>query len=79
MKQPGFFDVEEQLARLSGLGDQLELFSRTVGFEVFRPDLDKALVYSDGSKGGRPPFDPVLIVKILLIQTMNTLSDERTE
>ncbi|GLQ64135.1 hypothetical protein GCM10007867_29810 [Gluconobacter cerinus] len=28
MKQAGFFDVEERLARLSGLGDQLEAFSR---------------------------------------------------
>ncbi|KXV03123.1 transposase, partial [Acetobacter cerevisiae] len=79
MNQPGFFDVEERLARLSGLGDQLEAFSRTVDFEVFRPDLDKALAYSDGSKGGRPPFDPVLMFKILVIQTLNTLSDERTE
>ncbi|WP_158093010.1 hypothetical protein [Gluconobacter sp. DsW_058] len=34
MKRLGFFDVEEQLARLSGLGDQLEAFSRTVDFEV---------------------------------------------
>ena len=65
MKQPGFFDVEERLARLSGLGDQLEAFSRTVDFEVFRPELEKALAYSDGSKGGRPPFDPVLMFKIL--------------
>ena len=40
MKQTGFFDVEERLARLSGLGDQLEAFSRTVDFEVFRPDLE---------------------------------------
>ena len=32
MKQPGFFDVEGRLARLSGLGDQLEAFSRTVDF-----------------------------------------------
>ncbi|WP_284263753.1 transposase, partial [Gluconobacter japonicus] len=79
MKQPGFFDVEERLARLSGLGDQLEAFSRTVDFEVFRPDLEKALAYSDGSKGGRPPFDPVLMFKILVIQTLNNLSDERTE
>ncbi|BCI66616.1 IS5 family transposase ISMac22 [Acetobacter aceti] len=79
MNQPGFFDVEERLARLSGLGDQLEAFSRTVDFEVFRPDLDKALSYSDGRKGGRPPFDPVLMFKILVIQTLNTLSDERTE
>ncbi|GBR05915.1 hypothetical protein AOE01nite_36140 [Acetobacter oeni] len=52
MKQPGFFDVEERLARLSGLGDQLEAFSRTVDFEVFRPGLDKGLAYADGSKGG---------------------------
>ncbi|NVN38774.1 transposase, partial [Komagataeibacter swingsii] len=79
MKQTGFFDVEERLARLSGLGDQLEAFSRTVDFEVFRPDLEKALAYSDDSKGGRPPFDPVLMFKILVIQTLNNLSDERTE
>ncbi|MFT9366961.1 MAG: transposase, partial [Gluconobacter sp.] len=79
MMQPGFFDVEDRLARLSGLGDQLEAFSRTVDFEVFRPDLEKALAYADGSKGGRPPFDPVLMFKILVIQTLNNLSDERTE
>jgi hypothetical protein len=70
MKQSGFFDVDERLARLSGLGDQLEAFSRTVDFEVFRPDLEKALAYSDGSKGGRPPFDPVLMFKILVIQNL---------
>ena len=79
IKQAGFFDVEERLARLSGLGDQLEVFSRTVDFEVFRPELEKALAYSDGSKGGRPPFDPVLMFRILVIQTLNNLSDERTE
>jgi uncharacterized protein YhfF len=48
MTQSGFFDVEERFARLSGLGDQLEAFSRTVDFEVFRPELNKALAYSDG-------------------------------
>ncbi|MBF0853767.1 transposase [Gluconobacter wancherniae] len=79
VKQAGFFDVEERLARLSGLGDQLEAFSRTVDFETFRPDQEKTLAYSDGSKGGRPLFDPVLILKILVIQTLNNLSDERTE
>jgi transposase len=41
--------------------------------------MEKALAYSDGSKGGRPPFDPVLMFKILIIQTLNNLSDERTE
>ena len=79
MKQPGFFDVEERLARLSGPGDQLEAFPRTVDFEVFRPDQEKALAYSGGRKGGRPPFDPVSMFKILVIQTLNKLSDERME
>ena len=79
MNQPDFFDVEERLARLRGLGDQLEAFFRTVDFKVFRPDLEKALAYSDGRKGGHPPFDPMLMFKILVIQTLNNLSDERTE
>lgn len=79
MVQPGFFDVDERLARLSDLGDQLEAFARAVDFEQFRPDLEQALAYADASKGGRPPIDPVLMFKILVIQTINTLSDERTE
>ncbi|WP_408872764.1 IS5 family transposase [Gluconobacter roseus] len=74
-----FFDVDERLARLSGLGDQLQAFSRTVNFEAFRPDLEKAPAYLRRSKGGRLPFDSVLMFKILVIQTLNNLSDERTE
>jgi len=50
-----------------------------VDFEVFRPDLDKALAYADGSKGGRPPFDPVLMFEILVTQALNNLSYKRTE
>ncbi|MEZ0497299.1 IS5 family transposase [Sphingomonas sp. IW22] len=79
MDQRGFFDVEDRLSRLSDLGDQLEAFSRAVDFEQFRPDLERTLAYSDGAKGGRPPIDPVLMFKVLVIQTINTLSDERTE
>jgi len=79
MDQPGFFDVDERLARLSDLGDQLEAFSRAVDFEQFRPALEKALAHADGRKDGRPPIDPVLMFKVLVIQTINTLSDERSE
>ena len=60
---PGFFDVDERLKRLSDLGDQLEAFTAAVDFEEFRPELEKALAYSDGAKGGRPPFDPVMMFK----------------
>jgi transposase, IS5 family len=78
-RQPGLFDVDERLRRLSDIGDQLEAFTAVVDFEMFRPDLMTALNYSDGTKGGRPPFDPVLMFKILVIQAQNNLSDERAE
>lgn len=77
--QSGFFDVDDRLKRLSGLGDQLEAFGAAVDFEIFRADLVASLAYSDGAQGGRPPFDPVMMFKILVIQTANNLSDERTE
>lgn len=77
--QPGFFDIDERLKRLSDLGDQLETFAGAVDFEIFRADLVRALAYSDGSQGGRPPFDPVMMFKVLVIQAANSLSDERCE
>jgi len=77
--QPGFFDVDVRLQQLSVLGDQLEAFRAVVDFEIFRPELSAALAYSDGAQGGRPPFDPVMMFKILVIQTTNNLSDERAE
>ena len=50
-----------------------------MGFEIFRADLDTALAYADGRKGGRPPYDPVLMFKTLIIQAQNNLSDDRAE
>ena len=50
--QPGFFDVEDRLKRLSDLGDQLEAFSAAVDFELFRPTLDAALAYSMARRAG---------------------------
>jgi transposase, IS5 family len=76
---PGFFDVDDRLKRLSDLGDQLEAFQAAVDFEIFRADLNAALDYRSGLQGGRPPFDPVMMFKILVIQAANSLSDERAE
>ena len=77
--QPGFFDVAERRKRLSDLGDQALAFAKVVDFEILRPELSKALAYSVGAQGRRPPFDPVTMLKILMIQAANILSDERAE
>jgi transposase, IS5 family len=76
-RQAGLFDVDHRLKRLSDLGDQLEAFEAAVEFEAFRPELNAALTDSDGTPRRRPPFDPVMMFNILVIQTTNNLSDER--
>ena len=43
--QPGFFNIDDRLKRLSDLGDQLETFRSAVDFELFRPELNAALSY----------------------------------
>jgi transposase, IS5 family len=80
MRRPaGFFDLEDRLAGLSKKGDDLERLADVVDFERFRPELERAVPRADRSKGGRPPFDHVLMFKVLILQTQNNLSDERTE
>jgi hypothetical protein len=46
---------------------------------MFRAELEQAVPRADGTKGGRPAFDHVLMFKILLLQAMHGLSDERCE
>jgi IS5 family transposase len=77
--QVGFFDVDERLNDLSAKGDDLERLLAVVNFELFRPDLARAVPRSNGTKGGRPPFDHVFMWKVLVLQASHSLSDERTE
>jgi IS5 family transposase len=78
-RQPGFFDVDERLRELSAKGDDLERIAALMDFERFRPALQQAVPRSDSAKGGRPAFDHVLMFKVLLLQAMHALSDERAE
>jgi IS5 family transposase len=79
MAQLGFFDVDERLAALSAAGDPLERLSEVVDFELFLPVLDAALARSDRSRGGRPPYNPVLMFKVLVLQALYSLSDDAAE
>ena len=78
-RSPGFFDVDERLVELSAKGDDLERVKTLVDFEIFRSVLAAAVPRADRSNGGRPPFDHVFMFKVLILQTMHALSDERTE
>jgi len=79
MNQPGFFDLEERYAALSQQGDPLEVLERKIPWESFRGRLEKAFLKQRKSPAGRKPYDVVLMLKVLVLQSLYNLSDEQTE
>ncbi|VWX53293.1 hypothetical protein NOVOSPHI9U_440002 [Novosphingobium sp. 9U] len=38
-----------------------------------------ALAYGDGVKGGRQPYDPVAMLKVLVLAAQNNVADARRD
>lgn len=72
MRQPGLLGLSDHLNRLSAFGDPLEELARIVDFEVFRRALVAALADGDGANGGRSPYDPVEMLKVLILGPRTT-------
>lgn len=79
MKQKGFFDEDNRLSRLSEIGDPLEKVAATVDWDIFRPLLNTVFLKEPKAPGGRPPWDYVLMFKILLLQQWYMIADDNTE
>lgn len=77
--QSNFFDLTDRHALLERLGDPLPKIDRVVDWEGFRPTLRRLRLKEDPRKGGRPPFDAVLMFKVLVLQQLYNLSDDQTE
>jgi transposase, IS5 family len=75
----GFFDQDIRLTKLTQLGDPLDKLLKHVDFELFRPLLEEKLTKLAKAQGGRPPYDYVLMLKILILQRFYNLSDHQTE
>jgi len=79
MKQKGLFDEADRLKRLSELGDSLEKLNVFINWEDFRSILNKAFKKEPVAPGGRPPFDYIMMFKILILQKLYNISDDQTE
>lgn len=87
MSQPGFFDLICRYESLDAKGDPLVALNQMVPWESFRPRLLAALQAADQrataatrkSPAGRKPCDEVLIFKVLVLQSLYNLGDDRVE
>lgn len=78
--QRSLFDETNQLNKLSKMGDPLEKLNDVIDWEMFRPILQKYVVRNEPTeRGGRPPYDVVLMFKILILQRLYNISDDQAE
>lgn len=77
----GIFDEAEKLEALDNYRDPLAKINAVIDIEIFRKELEMLtqIQIRDPKKGGRPAYDVVLMMKVLIIQHLYNLSDDQTE
>ena len=74
------FEEEFTIKALSEMGNPLELLSKLVDFEMFRPSLEDVLIKKDcKTLAGRPQIDVVLMFKVIFLQRYYGLGDHQIQ
>ncbi|MBQ2220663.1 MAG: IS5 family transposase [Acidaminococcaceae bacterium] len=79
MGQLSFWDESRRLDKLSELGDCLVKLQKAINWNIFVPTLKRVFRKSAKGPGGRPPYDYLMMFKILVLQRIYNLSDDQTE
>jgi IS5 family transposase len=77
--QTSLFDLENRYASLSEAGDPLERLDAVNDWEIFRPILARIDAKERKTAAGRKPICRVLMFKLLILQRLHNLSDERLQ
>lgn len=76
----GLFDEQENIEKLSIIGNPLDRVEEVIDFEMFRDTLEDALLNKEKkNNAGAKPFDVVMMFKILILQRYYGLGDTQLE
>lgn len=79
LEEAGLFDRFDRLSQIDKMGDPLANLDAVMSWEIFQPVLDSIPEDEPKGAGGRPPFHPMYMFKILVIQSLYGLHDEQTQ
>lgn len=79
MNEINIFAESERLQRLAELNNTLLRLNASVNWELFRHTIRKGIRKNSKGRGGRPPYDEVLMFKVLILQRLYQLSDDQIE
>ena len=72
------YGVSEKYEEFAKYGDSLHEMGEKIDWESLRP-IFRDLYVNDTVNGGRPNIDPIIMVKVLFIQSIYNLVDEQAE
>lgn len=75
----GLFDSMERISQIDSMGDTLANLNAIMNWQIFQPVLDRIPEVEPKGPGGRPPFHPLFMFRILVLQSLYNLSDEQTQ
>nr|WP_267876923.1 transposase [Massilia atriviolacea] len=79
MIKTSLFADQEREAKLIKLGDVLRVMEQHVDFAALADEVERAVPRPSRDRSRRPPFPTELVVRVLLIQQLFNLSDERMD
>lgn len=78
MNISSLFAESDKEKRHTELSKSLKEFETILDWEIFRDELE-SMYKSENGKGGRKPYDPVMMLKLLFLQRLYDLSDDEME
>jgi len=73
------FAHDERERKLNRIGDPLAALDATVDFQAIAAQVAALLPQVDYTRGGRPPFSVLLMVKLLVLKQLYNLADDQVE